>query len=118
MTMDRIMEALGAEVLDWSYKVDCCGGGLSIAAPEVVKKLTGKIINGAAEVGADAIVTACGICQANLDMRQPRDAGSHPIPVLYFSELAALAFGSENVREWLAKHMVDPTQLLTRLELL
>jgi heterodisulfide reductase subunit B len=116
--MDKIMEALGAEVMDWSYKVNCCGGGLSIVAPEVVKKLTGKIVMAASEVGADAIVTACGICQANLDMRQPKDSGSHPTPIFYFSELSALAFGSPNTKEWLAKHLVDPSELLTRLKLL
>ena len=116
--MDKIVEALGAEVIDWSYKVNCCGGGLSIVAPEVVKKLTGKIVMAASEVGADAIVTACGICQANLDMRQPKNSGSHPLPIFYFSELSALAFGSSNVKEWLAKHLVDPSGLLERLKLL
>jgi heterodisulfide reductase subunit B2 len=116
--MDEIVEALGAEVMDWSYKVNCCGGGLSIVAPEVVKKLTGKIVMAASEVGADAIVTACGICQANLDMRQPKNGESHPLPIFYFSELSALAFGSSNVKGWLAKHLVDPSDLLARLKLL
>jgi len=116
--MDKIMEALGVEVIDWSYKVDCCGGSLSIATPEIVEKLSGKIVNAASEAGADAIVTACGICQLNLDMRQPKDSGSQPMPVFYFSELSALAFGSTNVKEWLAKHFVDPSGLLERLELL
>jgi len=116
--MDEIMEALDAEVIDWSYKVDCCGGSLSIAAPEIVKKLSGKIVNAALEAGADAIVTACGICQLNLDMRQPKDSGYHPMPIFYFSELTALAFGSLNVKKWLAKHFVDPSDLLERLKLL
>ncbi len=116
--MDEIMEALDAEVLDWSYKVDCCGGSLSIAAPEIVEKLSGNIVHAAAEAGADAIVTACGICQLNLDMRQPKDSASHPMPILYFSELSALAFGSLNVKAWLAKHFVDPSDLLERLKLL
>jgi heterodisulfide reductase subunit B len=116
--MDKIVEALGAEVLDWSYKVNCCGGGLSIVAPEVVKKLTGKIVMSASEVGADAIVTACGICQANLDMRQPKNSGSHPMPIFYFSELSALAFGSPNANPWMAKHLVDASELLQRLKLL
>ncbi|MFH1625530.1 MAG: CoB--CoM heterodisulfide reductase iron-sulfur subunit B family protein, partial [Pseudomonadota bacterium] len=84
MIMDKIMEALGAKVIDWSYKVDCCGGSLSIAVPEIVEKLSGKIVNAASEAGADAIVTACGICQANLDMRQPKNSGSHPMPIFYF----------------------------------
>jgi heterodisulfide reductase subunit B2 len=116
--MDEVMEALGAEVIDWSYKVDCCGGGLAIVAPEIVKKLTGKIVHAASEVGADAIVTACGICQANLDMRQPKNGNSHQMPIFYFSELSALAFGSSNVKAWLMKHLVDPSGLLARLKLL
>jgi heterodisulfide reductase subunit B len=116
--MDEIMEALGAKVIDWSYKVDCCGGSLSIAAPEIVEKLSGKIVNAAGEAGADAIVTACGICQLNLDMRQPKDGDSQPMPVFYFSELSALAFGSRNVSKWMGKHFVDPSGLLKGLGLL
>jgi heterodisulfide reductase subunit B len=116
--MDQIMEALGAEVIDWSYRIDCCGGGLAIVAPEIVKKLTGRIAQAASELGADAIVTACSICQANLDMRQPKGSGFSPLPVFYFSELSALAFGSSKVKPWLAKHLVDPSALLERLRLL
>ena len=26
--MDRLMELLGAEAVDWSYKTDCCGARL------------------------------------------------------------------------------------------
>ncbi len=116
--MDKIMEALDVEVVDWSYKVDCCGGGLSIVAPEVVKKLVGRIAGAASKAGADAIVVACGICQANLDMRQPKNGDSRSLPIFYFSELSALAFGNANMKEWLAKHLVDPSDLLKRLKLL
>jgi heterodisulfide reductase subunit B len=116
--MDRVMEALGAEVIDWSFKIDCCGGGLAIVAPEIVKNLSGKIAEAASELGADAIVTACSICQANLDMRQPKRSASPPLPIFYFSELSALALGSSSVNSWLAKHLVDPSDLLDRLRLL
>jgi len=118
IVMDRVLEALGAEVLDWSYKVDCCGGGLAVIAPDIVKRLSGKIAQAASELGADAVVTACSICQANLDMRQPKTGASHPLPIFYFSELSSLAFGSSNVKGWLAKHLVDPSRLLERLGLL
>jgi heterodisulfide reductase subunit B len=116
--MDKVMEALGAEVIDWPFKIDCCGGGLAIVAPDIVKKLAGRIAQAASESGADAIVTACSICQANLDMRQLKSGAFHPLPIFYFSELSALAFGSPNVKVWLAKHLVDPSGLLERLRLL
>jgi len=118
MIMDELMQALGAEVLDWSHKIDCCGGGLSIVAPDIVKRLVAKLIGAASTVEADAIVTACGICQANLDMRQARDGGSHPLPIFYFSELSALAFGTSHMKQWLAKHLVDPSGLLQKLKLM
>jgi heterodisulfide reductase subunit B len=116
--MDEIIGALGAEIIDWSYKVDCCGGSLSIVVPEIVQKLSGKIIRGAREAGADMIVTACGICQLNLDMRQPKEPGTKPIPALYFSELMAHAFGSQNMKGWAEKHFVDPSLKLAELGLL
>ena len=116
--MDEIIGALGAEIINWSYKVDCCGGSLSIVVPEIVQKLSGKIIRGAREAGADMIVTACGICQLNLDMRQPKEPGTKPIPALYFSELMAHAFGSQNMKGWAEKHFVDPSLKLAELGLL
>jgi heterodisulfide reductase subunit B2 len=115
--MDKIMQALGVDVIDWSYKVDCCGGPATIPNPEIVKQLSGKIIDGAKEAGAEAIITACHICQSNLDTCQPENEKTNSIPIFYFSELMALAFGSPHMKEYLAKHMISPYSLLKRLKL-
>jgi heterodisulfide reductase subunit B2 len=115
--MDKIIEALGAKVIDWSYKIDCCGGSLSIAVPEIVENLSGKIIKGARDVGADVISSACGICQLNLDMRQPKTE-TNPMPVMYFSELISLAFGGTRIEEWAVKHFADPSPVLKKLGLI
>jgi len=116
--MDKIMEVLDVEVIDWSYKVDCCGGGLALTNPEIVKRLVSKIAISASEVGADAIITACHLCQSNLDTYQPRKRNANPIPIFFFSELIALALGSSYVKGWFKKHMVNPSGLLERLKLL
>ena len=116
--MDEIIGVLGAEIVEWSYKVDCCGGSLSIVVPEIVKKLSAKIIRGAREAGADMIVTACGICQLNLDMRQPKEPDTELLPALYFSELMAHAFGSKSLSTWSEKHFVDPSPKFAELGLL
>jgi len=116
--MDKIMEALGVEVIDWSRKVDCCGGGAGLTSYEIVKHLVSKIVMSASEVGAEAIITACHLCQSNLDIHQPTDRNSQPIPIFFFSELMALALGSSHVKEWLKKHIVNPSPLLERLKLL
>jgi hypothetical protein len=51
-------------------------------------------------------------------MRQPKGEGIIPMPVFYFSELAAHAFGSSNMKKWGPKHFVDPTAMLSERGLL
>lgn len=96
-SLDRLMEALGAEVLPFPLKVDCCGASFSIPARNVVPRLSGRILDMAVELGADAIVVACPLCQMNLDLRQGQinfKNGTHyKIPVPYFTQLMGYAFG-------------------------
>ncbi|MEW6523343.1 MAG: CoB--CoM heterodisulfide reductase iron-sulfur subunit B family protein [Bacillota bacterium] len=112
--LDQIMEAAGATVCHWSYKTDCCGGALSIARAGIVKELVDKILDMAVDAGASALVTACPLCVANLEMRRSR---RHTLPVLYFTELLAVAMGLEGTRAWFRKHLVDPYPLLRSLGL-
>jgi heterodisulfide reductase subunit B len=109
VTMDRLMAVLGAEPVDWSYKVDCCGASLTLSRGDIVAKLSTKIVEGAVEAGADCITSACGMCEINLDTRQ---ALRNKMPVFYFTELMALALGLPRVEKWLGKHSVDPRPLL------
>ncbi len=115
MTMDRLMAAIGAEPVDWSYKVDCCGASMTLSLSDVVVELSTKIVEGALEAGADCIVSACGMCQINLDTRQ---VASRPVPILYFTELMGVALGLPEVDKWLRKHTVDPRPVLKSYGLL
>jgi heterodisulfide reductase subunit B len=111
-SMDQLMKALGAEPLTWSYKTDCCGASFSITKSDMVYGMTGKILAGAVEAGAHAIVTTCPLCQTNLESR--RQPGVN-IPVFYFTELMGLAFGLKETNDWFKKHLVDPTPLIRSL---
>ncbi len=114
-SMDKLVKALGAQPLTWSYKTECCGASLSITNAEVVYGLTGRILNAAIEAGADAIVTTCPLCQTNLETR--RDANV-TIPVFYFTELMGLAFGLPETKKWFKQHFVNPTSVLNSLGLM
>ena len=107
-SMDILMDALGAEVLDWSGKVDCCGGSISITKRDIGAKLVSEIADAARGVGAEAIVTACPLCQSNLESRQ----GSQALPTFYFSELIGLSFGMKEANTWFRRHLVSPVALL------
>ncbi|MGB9630097.1 MAG: CoB--CoM heterodisulfide reductase iron-sulfur subunit B family protein [Thermodesulfobacteriota bacterium] len=111
-SMDRLMKALGAEPVEWSYKNDCCGADLALTHGDVVKKLVGRIVSMAKEAGAQCIVTSCGLCQANLEMRQ--DLG---LPIFYFTELMGVAFEVEGRDRWWKKHMISPRPLLEEIGL-
>jgi len=112
--LDRILEAAGAEVLDWDGKVDCCGGSLSLSERGVTGRLVAHIFEAAQAVGAEALVTACPLCQLNLETRQE---GDKPLPVFYFTELLGLALGLPT-SSWFKKHLISPWRLLKSHQLL
>lgn len=113
--MDRLVEAIGAQPVDWSYKVDCCGASLALSRSDIVVTLSTRLAEAAREAGADVVACACGLCQINLDTRQ---ALEKKVPLLYFTELMGLAFGLPGVEKWLSKHMVDPRSVLRERGLL
>ncbi len=112
--MSDLLRSAGAEVRPWSHATDCCGAGLSLSRSDVVFGLVGRLVERAREAGADAIVSACPLCQMNLEMRQK---GKHKLPAFYFTELLALAFGLPEVERWWPKHLIDPRPLLRSLGL-
>jgi heterodisulfide reductase subunit B len=110
--MDTLMAAVGAEVLDWSYKTSCCGAAHSLTRPDIVLKLSGDLIKHAREAGADVIAVACPLCHTNLDARQFQMGLEEPLPVLYFTQLMALALELPEEAVALDKNLVDPRPLL------
>jgi heterodisulfide reductase subunit B len=109
-SMDELMRAIGADPIDWAFKVECCGAGLSISRTDLVAKLSGRIIEDAVSRGAEAIIVACPMCHANLDMRQEKveklKGRRYSIPVLYLTQAIGLAFGMEEKKLALHRNMV------------
>jgi heterodisulfide reductase subunit B len=110
--MDELVEALGAEVVDWSYKTCCCGAAHSLTRPDIVLNLSSSLIHHAQEAGADVIAVACPLCHTNLDARQFQMDVEEPMPVLYFTQLMALALGLPEKKAALHKNLTDPRPLL------
>jgi heterodisulfide reductase subunit B len=110
------MKAAGAEAIDWPHKTECCGASYSITDVSIVLALTREILSMARAAGADCIVTACPLCQINLDMRQKDVAKKfgeeYNLPVFYFTQLLGLALGLEPASLGLGSLVVDPMPLL------
>jgi len=122
MLMDNLMKAIGVSVLDWSYKIDCCGASLSLSRLDVIAQLSGTLFEMAQEAGAECIITACPMCHSNLDLQQQeisnRLGREFQIPIFYFTELMAIAFGVPRAEYCLKKHFIDAIPLLQSKNLL
>ena len=114
--MEDLFEALGGETVDSPFKIECCGSYHTVNDIEPVVERTKMIIDDAARRGADAIVVGCPLCFSNLDYRQ-RDVKTRYNefnfkPILYFTQLLAIALGlEENICDF-DKHFVDPRSVL------
>ena len=110
-----MLRALGAEPVDFPYNIECCGSYLTVKEPRVSEVLSRDIVASAREHGAQALVTACPLCQFNLDYPQRETefgrAGDE-IPVLYFTQLMALALGLPEEDWGFEGHYVNPEVLL------
>jgi len=106
-----LVRALGAEPVGFPYNIECCGSYLTVKEPEVSETLSKDIVASAREHGAQVIVTACPLCQFNLDYPQREtEAGrtGNEIPVLYFTQLMAIALGLPEETWGFEEHYVDP----------
>jgi heterodisulfide reductase subunit B len=114
--MDSVCKAAGATPLDWPHKTECCGASYSITDPSIVLDLTREILAMARAAGADCIVTACPLCQLNLDMRQKdieaKFGEAYGLPVFYFTQVLGLAMGLDPKELGLKSLVVDPMPLL------
>ncbi|MEA4924969.1 MAG: CoB--CoM heterodisulfide reductase iron-sulfur subunit B family protein [Syntrophomonadaceae bacterium] len=120
-TMDQIMQALGAEPVEWSHKTECCGAALVTSRPDVGMTMLYRVLKDAKESGAECLVTACPLCMLNLDMRQAavekQFGEKFQLPIYYITELLALACGDEPKQVGLEKHFVEAGQFLQTVKL-
>jgi len=111
-----LIKALGGEVVDTPYKIECCGSYHTIDQKDVTSKRAGKISTFGVDRGADCIMLSCPLCKYNLDTRGKEAEslidGYHQIPVFYYTQLIALALGLDMEPLDLEGHAVDPIKIL------
>lgn len=89
-SMDSLLWALGAELINWPYKMECCGASKTLTNKDVTRTLSDKIMDRAVLLGADAIVTPCPLCQLNLDLLPYLGRTEKALPILFLSEVFEL----------------------------
>lgn len=116
MVMENLVQALGATPVPFSQKTECCGAYHTVDKPEIIADRTDKIMGSASNELADLVVVSCPLCAFNLDFRQEDAKRLNPdfqnIPVLYFTQLMALAFGCDESSLRFDLHNIDPKPAL------
>jgi len=70
-SLEKVMEALGAEAVDFPGKTRCCGFPILTINEKNSVQMVANHTSSAKELGADALVTPCPLCHLNLDGYQP-----------------------------------------------
>jgi heterodisulfide reductase subunit B len=91
----------GAEVVDNEAWPRCCGGGLAGVDDRISNAILRDNIDAFERAGANCILTPCPFCFVQFDLRQKSG-----LPVLYLSELVALALGASADQIGLKYHRI------------
>jgi heterodisulfide reductase subunit B len=118
-TLDRLLRALGAEVIDYPLKAQCCGGHMTQISANVAYELIRRLLHNAAEYKADLIACLCPMCQLNLDAYQgnvnKHFGADYNLPILYFTQLMALAFGVPAKEAGIGSEIVSANAALAKI---
>jgi heterodisulfide reductase subunit B len=115
-SMDRLMETLGAEAVDFAYKTKCCGGGIYMFHEQVSFSMSADVLAHAKAAGANAVAVGCPFCQLLLDLYQDKLGQirntTFDLPILFFTQLMGLAMGLDRAELGLERLIVSPFGLL------
>ena len=116
--LDRLLTALGAEVVDYPLKTECCGGHMTQVAPKVGLELIRRLVAEAEKDGAVMMVTVCPMCQINIDAYQGEMNRMfhthHKMPIVFFTQLMGVAFGLEPKSVGVGREYTNASKTLAR----
>ena len=94
---DQLVEATGAESLEWQMKLECCGAPLWGINDRLSMDLTLKKLNDGKKAGADYVCAACPYCHIQFDKVQKMILSqrnvNHPLPSILYTQLLGLTLG-------------------------
>lgn len=117
--LDRLVNALGAEIVDYAEKLDCCGANLMHSHPDSALSLAGTKLSVLQNLGVDGLVVSCPDCGLMFDSKQ-KDAETTVgaklrLPVVYYTQLLGLALNIEQEKLGLHLNQSPVGQLLSKV---
>jgi succinate dehydrogenase / fumarate reductase cytochrome b subunit len=120
-SLERIIEILGAEVVDFPGKTRCCGFPILTINKINSLSMVATHTQDAKSHGADIMVTPCPLCHLNLDGMQAQAASQHNtsinLPILHLPQLLGLAMGMDSKTLGLTRNLISPALALARISI-
>ncbi|MEX1255897.1 MAG: CoB--CoM heterodisulfide reductase iron-sulfur subunit B family protein [Dehalococcoidia bacterium] len=117
--LDLIIEAVGAQPVDYEGKNKCCGFPILTNNRKNSLTQAGTHISEAKDQGADCLVTPCPLCHLNLDAQQPSAAAviekELGVPILHLPQLIGLAIGIEPKELRMNRHVIGTEKVLDKV---
>ena len=114
-SLEALIEAVGAEVVDFEGKTRCCGFPILTINEKNSVAMVAKHTSEAQMLGADAMVTPCPLCHLNLDGFQPKASAQSGIrihmPILHLPQMVGLALGFTPKEMGLERHIISPRKV-------
>ena len=114
--MDDLLEAAGAENVEFPLKTACCGGAHTLSDSDTSTRLVLNILKTAKLAGAEVIATECPTCHSGLEMHQIRAekvlGEKVDIKIVYFTQLIGMALGLSARKVGIHENISDSKPLL------
>jgi heterodisulfide reductase subunit B len=108
---EKLISAIGADPVDYSSKMRCCGGSLIVTNRKAALDMVYRLLLDASNRETDVIATICPMCNVNLEVYQKqvnREYNTNfDIPAMYFTQLIGLALGIAPGRLGIGKELVS-----------
>ena len=119
-SLEKVIRAVGAEPVDYSGKIKCCGFPIILEKEDIALAMNGANLKEAKDGGADAMVTPCPLCHMSLDIYQERagrKVGANlNLPVLHLPQMLGLAMGVPAEDLGMQRHLVLVDSIVRAVE--
>lgn len=114
----ELVAATGATPVDYEEEMLCCGAGVGNTEEEPSMQILANKFNSAIKAGAEAFIVICPACFQQMDTNQKKaeklSGATFGIPIIYLTELFALAMGVKPDEIGLKFHRSRLTALLEK----
>lgn len=118
-SLNDLIEATGAAVVNYENSNLCCGAGILAMDENIAFSMAEKKLSSVQAAGADAISLICPFCSIMYDNNQraieSKFSRTYDLPVLYYPQLLGLALGLEHRELGLGINRVKVGPLLEKL---